>query len=148
MTCKKQCTLCSRWCSNYRSLSSSSHEWFHQYLWPNGTVFDENDLNICPACVRTFYNIKEATNISAIPESMDTTEEVDVDTDDQFTLRNIIFASRSHKNGVIVPQEIRGGSVVMPKDARLDLLIYHSMYAPDDVHCCSSYLLKKKTFKA
>ncbi|CAF4771996.1 unnamed protein product, partial [Rotaria sp. Silwood2] len=68
----------------------------------------------------------------------------DVDTDGKFTLRNIIFAGRSHKNCVICSQEIRGGSVVMPKDARLDLLIYHSMYAPDDVHCCSSHLLKKK----
>ncbi|CAF4364616.1 unnamed protein product [Rotaria sp. Silwood2] len=116
-------TLCSRWYSNYRSLSSSSHESFHQYLWSNGTVFDENDLNICPACVRTFYNIKEATNISAIPESMDTTEEVDVDTDGQFTLRNIIFAGRSHKNCVICPQEIRGGSVEAVTAPLLDFLV-------------------------
>jgi hypothetical protein len=85
-------------------------------------VFDENDLNIFPACVRTFYKIKETTNTSAMPESMDTTENVDVDTDDQLTLQNVIFADRRHKYCVICPAEIQGGSMVMPKAARLDLL--------------------------
>jgi hypothetical protein len=32
----------------------------------------------------------------------------------------------------------------MPKTARLDLLIYHSMYAADGVRCCSSHLLNRK----
>ena len=144
---KKQCTLCSRCCSNFRSISSSSHEWFHQYLRSNGTVFDEIDLNLCSACVCKFCNMREATNILAIPESMDTTEEVNVNTNDQLTLQNVIFASGGHKYYVVCGDEVRGRAMVMPKGAQLGLLIYNSMYAPDGVCCCSSHLLNKKRLK-
>ena len=144
---KKQCTLCSRWCSNFRSISSSSHEWFHQYLHSNGTVFDENDLNLCSACVCKFYSEREATNILAIPESMDTTEEVNVNTNDQLTLQNVIFAGSGHKYCVVCGEEVRGGAMIMPKGAQFDLLIYNSMYAPDGVRYCSSHLLNKKRLK-
>ena len=144
---KTQCTLCSRWCSNFRSISSSSHEWFHQYLRSNGTVFDDNDLNLCSACVCKFYNMREATNILAISESIDTTEEVSVNTSDQLTLQNVIFAGSGQKYCVVCGEEVRGGAMIMPKGARLDLLIYNSMYAPDGVRCCSSHLLNKKRLK-
>jgi hypothetical protein len=144
MSRKQQCTLCSRWCSKYRSLSSSSYEWFHQYLRSNGTVFDENDLYLCCACVTPFYSIKETMNISSIPDSMDTTKAIDVNADnDQFTLKNVIFAGDGHNKCVICREDVRGGAVVMPKAARLDLLIFHLVYAPEGARCCSSHLINK-----
>ncbi|CAF1214176.1 unnamed protein product [Rotaria sordida] len=76
---------------------------------------------------------------------MDTMEEVNTSTnDDQFTLNNVIFAGRGHKKCVVCRKDIRGGTMVMPKAARLDLLIIHSMYAPQGVRCCSSHLFNDK----
>ena len=37
--------------------------------------------------------------------------------------------------------------MVIAKGTQLDLLTYNSMYAPDDVCCCSSHLLNKKRLK-
>ena len=106
MARKKQRTLCSHWCSNFRSISCSSHEQFHQYLRFNGTMFDENDLNLCSTCVCKFYNLREATNILAIPQSMNTTEEVNVNTNDHLTLQDVIFASSGHKYCVVCGDEV------------------------------------------
>ena len=50
--------------------------------------------------------MREATNILAIPESMDTTEEVNVNTNDP-TLQNIIFAGSGHKYCVVCGEEVR-----------------------------------------
>ena len=91
--------------------------------------------------------MREATNILAIPELMDTTEEVNVNTNDQLTLQNVIFAGSGHKYCVVCGEEVGGGAIIMPKGARSDLLIYNSIYAPDGVHCCSSHLPNKKRLK-
>ena len=139
---RKKCSICPTWCLNYRSLSSSSYEWFHQYLRSNGTLFDKNDLHLCTGCIRTFYSIKETMISLSTIESMDTTEQIDANVnDDQLTLNNVIFAGSGQKKCVICRQETRSGMVVMPKTARLDLLIVHLMYAPHGVRCCLSHLL-------
>jgi hypothetical protein len=139
---RKKCALCSHWGSDYRSLSSSSYEWSHQYLRSNGTVFDQDDLHLCSLCIRTFYSIKETIVPSSTTELMDTTEQANANVDDdRLTLNNVIFAGSGHSKCVICRQETRRGMIVMPKTARLDLLIIHLMYAPNGVRCCSSHLL-------
>lgn len=148
MSRKKKCALCSRWCSNYRSVSSSSHQWFHQYLRSNGVSFDESDVYLCSSCVHSFYSIKEGNNISNSIESMDTSESMDAvvvdhNLDDQLILKNVVYAGSGHQRCIICREETKEGSLVMPKSARLDLLIYHKMYAPDGVRCCSSHLLNR-----
>ena len=64
---------------------------------------------------------------------MDTTEEVNVNTDDQLTLKSVIFAGSRHKDCGICGEEVPDGTMAMLKGVRLDLLIYNSIYAPDGV---------------
>ena len=142
---RKKCILCTRWSFSCRSLSSSCYEWFHQHLRSQRTVFDENDLNLCSACVSNFYKMKETLTTSATPDLMDTGKENnDIEDNDQFTLNNVIFSGSGHKKCVICRKDIQGGAVTMPKSARLDLLIIHLMYAPEGIRCCESHLLHNR----
>ena len=45
-------------------------------------------------------------NILAIPESMNTTEEVNVNTNDQLTLQDVIFAGSDHKYCIVCGDEV------------------------------------------
>ena len=93
---------------------------------------------------RTFYGIKETMNNLSVVESMDVADESSTFGDeDRLTLDNMIFARSGHTRCVICRLEKPSGVVVMLKAARLDMLILHSMYAPQDVRCCSSHLLNK-----
>ena len=122
-------------------MSSASYEWFHQYLRSDGTVFDENDLHVCSSCVNAFYSIKEKTTNVSTTEPMDVTEEIDGDEDDDcLTLDNVIFSGAGHNRCVVCRRGTGSGMLVMPKVARLGLLILHSMYTPHAVRCCSSHL--------
>ncbi|CAF1384160.1 unnamed protein product [Didymodactylos carnosus] len=79
---------------------------------------------------------------SSTTEPMDTAAQMTANIDDdQLTLNNVISAGSGHKQCVICRQETRSGMVVMPKIARLDLLIIHVMYAPNGIRCCLSHLL-------
>ena len=140
----KKCVLCSSWCSNYRSLWSSCYEWFYEYLRSNGTMFDKNDLHLCSSYVGTFYGTKETMNNLSVIEAMDVADESSTfDDEDRLTLENMIFARSGHTRYAIRRLEKPSGMVVMSKAARLDILILHSMYAPQGVRCCSSHLLNK-----
>ena len=73
---------------------------------------------------------------------METADESSVnDDDDRLTLDNVIFAGSSHNRCIVCREETVTGIMMMPKAARLDLLILHTMYAPHGVRCCSSHLL-------
>ena len=104
-------------------------------------VLDKSNLSIYTACIRIYYNVKKATNISTFPESMDTTDEINFDTNEQFTLKDSIFDGSGHKHCVLCSQKIAAGVMIIPKAVRLDLLIYYSIYVPDSVRCCKSYIL-------
>src|ERR1700722_16890263 len=84
-------------------------------------------------------------DIPPVPEPIVTAGEATANDDDgRLTLDNVIFAGSGHKHCVICRRETSAGMVVMPKSARLDLLILHSTYAPHGVRFCSFYLLTSK----
>jgi hypothetical protein len=62
---------------------------------------------------------------------------------EELTLENVIYAGSSEKRCVIC-REFRSSStdmITMPKSARLDLLVFHRLYAPHGVRCCSVHVL-------
>ena len=82
-------------------------------------------------------------NLSVV-EPMDVADESSTfDDEDRLTLDNVIFARSGHTRCVICRLEKPSGMVVIPKAARLDMLILHSMYVPQGVQCRSSHLLNK-----
>ena len=82
-------------------------------------------------------------NLSVV-EPMDVANESSTfDDEDRLTLDNVIFACSGHTRYVICRLEKPSGMVVMSKAARLDMLIFYSMYAPQGVRCCWSHLLNK-----
>jgi hypothetical protein len=72
---------------------------------------------------------------------MDTTPDDDDRHDEQLTIKNVISAGSNNNRCVVCRRTTTAGVVVMPKPARLDLLIRHRMYAAHGVRCCSSHLL-------
>ncbi|CAF4801939.1 unnamed protein product, partial [Rotaria sp. Silwood2] len=55
-------------------------------------------------------------------------------------IENIIFAGSGIKICIICRSKVHAGSVVMPKAARLDLLVLKRMYAPHGVRICTDHL--------
>lgn len=142
------CCLCSRWSSDCRSLASPSHNWYHESLRARGEVFDPQELFLCAGCVTQYYYMKENSIQQSIDNQSDVAEESDGDREnDEFALDNIFYSGSGHKHCVICRKEIRAGMVTMPKEARLDLLIIHSMYAPRGVRCCNEHLAGVKRLK-
>lgn len=148
MPSRKKCCFCSRWTSDCRSLSSSAHEWYHELLRAEGKAFDPEGLYLCARCVCQYYQLKETHVDLTDADRMDASESSDGDREDEeFALNNVLYAGSGHKNCVICRKETAAGMVTMPKEARLDLLIVHSMYAPRGVRCCDEHLAGAKRLK-
>ncbi|CAF3458200.1 unnamed protein product [Rotaria sp. Silwood1] len=60
--------------------------------------------------------------------------------EDSSTIENIIFAGLDHKKCIICRSEVHAGSMVMPKSARLGLLVLKRMYTPHGVRSCIDHL--------
>jgi hypothetical protein len=60
---------------------------------------------------------------------------------DYLTLDNISYAGSGHKQCVVCGKPVTSGTVIMPRSARLDLLLIHRIFAPHGVRCCSSHLI-------
>ncbi|CAF2666879.1 unnamed protein product [Rotaria sp. Silwood2] len=78
-------------------------------------------------------------------ENEDTNDAEDMDTgihddEDLLTIENIIFAGSDRKKCVICKAEVNTGTTLMPKLARLDMLVLKRMYAPHGVRCCKDHL--------
>lgn len=147
---KRKCILCWKWKDpiQCRSLSSSSYEWFHEYLKEKGTSFDKNELFLCQSCVRDIYELKASRLESALPVTTDTSDIESMDTttiedNNSLTLDNVIYAGSNQSLCVVCRQERDESSsmITMPKPARLDLLVIHKLYAPHGVRCCRKHLL-------
>lgn len=148
MSRKVKCCLCLRWLGACRRLSSTSHVWFHQYLRTNGMSFDEDELHLCGSCVSKYYSLKSVHNVESTGELMDTTDDIDSQAEEpNITLENVLFSGSGHKCCVICRAKVSVGMIIMPKDARLDLLLNHSMYAPAGVRCCPNHLFNSCRLK-
>lgn len=148
MPSKTKCCLCSRWTTGCRRLSSSSHVWFHKLLREKGMSFDEEKLFLCRSCVHQYYNLKQNCCENVNEDTMDMSDSGSVESkENELGLDNVLFAGRGHKLCVICREEVRAGMGTMPKFARVDLLIMHSMYAPHGVRCCSEHLFNDRYLK-
>lgn len=148
MSSRKKCCLCSRWKSDCRCLSSPVHEWYHERLRAEGTVFVPENLYLCAGCVCEYYNMKENSMAQSTNDQMDVSEGSGDDREDKkFALDNIFYTGSGHKICVICRKETTAGVVTMSKEARLDLLVIHSMYAPHGVRCCNEHLSGLKRLK-
>lgn len=67
--------------------------------------------------------------------------------DEKFALHGVYYSGSGHKRCVVCRRETFAGMMTMPKETRLDLLISHSMHAPDDVRCCNDHLLAGKRLR-
>ncbi|CAF1117325.1 unnamed protein product [Rotaria magnacalcarata] len=78
-----------------------------------------------------------ASSVDASPiDSVDTS-------DDGPTLENVLYAG-SNRNRCVICRRIRDSStnmITMPKSSRLDLLIVHRTYAPQNVRCCEQHIV-------
>ncbi|CAF1519239.1 unnamed protein product [Rotaria sordida] len=140
-----QCSVCNNWknSSELKSLSSSNYSWYHNYLSSNDKKFNINELFFCKGCKYTLYTIKKdlaAISISdpssLYPESM----EVE-DANEGLTLDHVTFISSDYERCVVCPTLVSPEMVLMPKSARLDLLLLYRLFAARGVHCCRSHLL-------
>ena len=57
------------------------------------------------------------------------------------TLENICFISSDQQQCVVCSLPVCLSTFLMPKAARLDLLLFHRLYAQHGVRCCTSHLL-------
>lgn len=75
----------------------------------------------------------------------DTSQTISMDDENnELTLENVFYAGSS-QNRCVICRRIRDSArnmITMPKSARLDLLIFHRLYAPHNVRCCSEHILK------
>jgi hypothetical protein len=146
-----KCTLCNCWkhASELKSLSSSTYSWYHDYLSSNGKTFNINQLFYCNGCKRVLYNFKEDLAVVSISDSSQSfPESMEVDDDNEhLILDNVTFTGSSHKRCVTCPTLVSSKMVVMPKPARLDLLLLYRLYAPHGVRCCTSHLLTSKRLR-
>ena len=56
----KKCNICGFWenTKQLNCLSSSTYDWYHQYVQSSGVSFDIDDLHYCKSCPRSLYSIK------------------------------------------------------------------------------------------
>ena len=156
---KLKCTLCEKLkdSSKCRSVSSTAYKWFHEYLQGRNINFHQGELHLCSSCVGHFYELKSSVDPLFVSSSDDSainqssTSLVNpspmdiVDTnDDGLTLENILYAGSSQKRCIICRQfrDSSTNMTTMPKSSRLDLLVLHRIYAPDNVRCCEQHILK------
>lgn len=145
---KMKCCLCFRWTAGCRQLSSSTHDWFHKLLHEKGTSFDKENLFLCRRCVHRYYDLKAKFNEESTEDLMEIPDDSFQESEEnELRLDNVLFAGSGHKFCVICREEVRAGMVTMPKAARVDLLIMHSMYAPSGVRCCSEHLFNDRYLK-
>ena len=92
-------------------------------------------MNLCNQ--KKYGEIKIEKTITNKVKDMD----VDLDEDkDSLTIENIIFAGSDHKNCIICRSKVHAGSVVMPKAARLDLLVLKRMCALHGLRISTDHL--------
>lgn len=147
---KKKCCLCSYWLNGCRHLSTTTHDWFHEYLRANGKVFDEEDIYLYSSCVCQYYDFKKHVTISSATQSMDTSEDNDDSSDnDTLLLENVFFGDSGHKyllrclstrssgwNGDHA-QRCPPGFAYFPLD----------VCSPYGVRCCAEHLFNNKQLK-
>jgi hypothetical protein len=134
---KVQCIICEHWRNEYecKSLSSSTYGWFHEYLRSTGKIFTLEMLYFCKGCKRTFYSMRKelSVNLNSVGQSpSQEPEAMDVENDEKpLTLDNLKFRGSGHKKCVICCCNVSSKMMVMPKTARLELLAFHRVYAPE-----------------
>ncbi|CAF1551245.1 unnamed protein product [Rotaria magnacalcarata] len=140
-----KCNLCNCWrnSSELKSLCSSTYSWYHEYLLSNGRTFNVNELFSCKGCTKALYTIKKDLSIVSISHSSESFPELmEVNDDnDGLTLDNITFIGSGHKRCVVCSLLVSSKMVLMPKAARLDLLLFYELYAPRGIRSCTSHLL-------
>ena len=141
-----KCAVCHNWKSRTecKSLSSATYVWFHDYLRSEGKKFNLDDLYFCKSCTGALYTMKEnlttAADSSSSESSLPDTMEIERN-DDRLTFDNVFFTGSGHKRCVICRTPVSSQMIVMPKSARLDLLLIHRLFAPHGTRCCSSHLI-------
>ena len=103
---KVKCVFCEQMkkSSKCRSVSSTTHKWFNEYLQARKINFNENELLLCSSCIGNFYNLKSSINSSPMlidnASSPDSSSIYQVDTSptsciesesDEFTLENVLY---------------------------------------------------------
>lgn len=141
-----QCIICERWRSvgECKSLSSSTYSWFHDYLRSNCKVVNVEELYYCKGCTNSLYTIKKRVNeASEYPSSLCSStdpEETEQD-NDYLTFDNVFYAGSGHKKCVFCGKSVTSEMQLMPRSARLDVLLLHRVFVPHGVRCCSSHLI-------
>ena len=85
-------------------------------------------------------NLTTASDSSSSESSLPDTMEIERN-DDRLTFDNVFFTGSGHKRCVICRTPVSSQMIVMPKSARLDLLLIHRLFAPHGTRCCSSHLI-------
>jgi hypothetical protein len=83
---------------------------------------------------------------SSSPEPMQVEAEVE-EVDDRLNLENVTFIGSGHKKCVMCRKPVSCGMTIMPKPARLDLLLLHRLFAPHGVRCCLSHLFNRNRLR-
>ena len=139
----RQCIRCKKWKAT-RTITSKTQSWCYSLLNSEGISFNVGkNCDLCNKCWLNLCNQKKYGEIKIEKTNTNNVEDMDVDLDedkDSLTIENIIFAGSGHKNCIICRSKVHAGSVVMPKAARLDLLVLKRMYAPHGVRICTDHL--------
>ena len=140
-----KCILCEKFkdSSKCRFVSSTAYKWFHEHFQGKDIMFSEDDLRLCSSCTRQPYNLKASIDSSATLPDLSSIDNVGTN-DDGLTLENVIYAGSGQKKCIICRQNRNSSSnmMTMPKSSRLDLLVLHRIYAPQNVRCCQQHILK------
>jgi hypothetical protein len=115
-----------------------------------GKKININELFCCNKCINTLYTIKKSSVVASasIASSLLQPEPMEVEDDNAYlTLDNILFTGSGHKLCVVCRAPIASAAVVMPKSARLDLLLLHRLFAPHGARCCISHLLNNNRLR-
>ncbi|CAF1388129.1 unnamed protein product, partial [Rotaria sordida] len=94
---------------------------------------------------KNIYELKHKQHREIKVKKENTNDVEDMDTgideeEDSLTIENIIFADSGHKKCIVCRSDVHDGLIVMPKPARLDLLVLKRMYAPHGVRSCTEHL--------
>ncbi|CAF3981242.1 unnamed protein product [Rotaria sordida] len=139
----KRCTRCKKWKASTK-ITPKTHAWCYSLLHSEGLSFsvDEN-CYLCNKCWMHSINQKQHREIKVKKENTNDVEDMDTGIDeeeDSLTIENIIFADSGHKKCIVCRSDVHDGLIVMPKPARLDLLVLKRMYAPHGVRSCTEHL--------
>ncbi|CAF4296162.1 unnamed protein product [Didymodactylos carnosus] len=147
----KKCAGCERWNAK-RDISSETYLWCHKLLETEGKTLNfDQGVYFCGSCFIRYDDRKEEGQKLVAQEKHDEPMETDQEggeekeeEDQPLSLTDVLYTGSGHKHCAICRKTIEAGCVVMPKAARLDLLVLKRMYAPHGVRCCKSHLINNR----